>query len=558
MPRLSFSRPLVSSHSSYLMQLPFRTHDMSGGSNPRAYRHRRSSSSVSLRHASQLPGVPPTRDIARQPAIHLDFIIVGGGIAGLSAAYALAASGHRVQVLEQARALRRRPGGIRLPPSATRILSHWGLEKELLQKASVTPSSSILDLKTGRSISRSAWQMGLIEEMGSSFLMMHHADLLEILHRLASSAGARVKFGVTVESVEPARQTPPENGTTSASIPGSSSRTLRPTVRLKTGEILHADVIIGADGRGSIVRRVVTDDDEEPEATSIGLSMYTGSIPMTEVRKYPPLKQLVDVGWIAWIGDGRAVLGTSSSFKRGRSLRIVWRCPFFLLINSSGSLGYPIRRHQEFAVHVWWEDGSGPTAVAIPGAFDSWDPTTSLTSLGYKETQMDQRLRFLLDNAGPVSRQSWTVQAQPDIWVDESESIILIGEAAHPQSPGTTYGCTLALEDAAILGTLFSRLRSAEQVPTLLYAYQDLRKERADMLGDLEQHNAEVAFSSPPRIRDGLVRWTALPINTLNLQPEAVRQTLSLLRSWRCGATTRSTPQMSGGWSGACYANGLS
>jgi salicylate hydroxylase len=203
-------------------------------------------------------------------------------------------------------------------------------------------------VKTGRSISRSAWQMGLIEEMGSSFLMMHvspicrhappldtkfhdgqHADLLEILHRLASSAGARVKFGVTVESVEPARQTPPENGTTSASIPGSSSRTLRPTVRLKTGEILHADVIIGADGRGSIVRRVVTDDDEEPEATSMGLSTYTGSIPMTEVRKYPPLKQLVDVGWLAWIGDGRAVLGTSSSFKRGRSLRVVWRCPHF-------------------------------------------------------------------------------------------------------------------------------------------------------------------------------------------------------------------------------------
>jgi len=57
-----------------------------------------------------------------------------------------------------------------------------------------------------------------------------------------------------------------------------------------------------------------------------------------------------------------------------------------------------------------------------------------LLRLQYQETQMDQRLRFLLDNAGPVSRQSWTVQAQPDIWVDESESIILIGEAAHPQS----------------------------------------------------------------------------------------------------------------------------
>lgn len=48
-------------------------------------------------------------------------------------------------MFEQARSLKPRPGGIRLPPSATRILSHWGVEKELAQKASITPSSSILD-----------------------------------------------------------------------------------------------------------------------------------------------------------------------------------------------------------------------------------------------------------------------------------------------------------------------------------------------------------------------------------------------------------------------------
>lgn len=141
-----------------------------------------------------------------------------------------------------------------------------------------------------------------------------HADLLEILHRLASSAGARVRFGVPVESVEAAQETPPGNDTTSTSIAGFSSRTLQPTVRLKNGEILHADVIIGADGRRSIVRRVVIDEDEEPEATSLGLSMYTGCVPMAEVRKYAPLRQLVEVGWQVWIGDGRVVLGASSSF----------------------------------------------------------------------------------------------------------------------------------------------------------------------------------------------------------------------------------------------------
>ena len=67
------------------------------------------------------------------------------GIAGLSAAYALAASGHRVQVFEQARDLRYQPGGALLPPNATRILTHWGAGKEVVQKAATTSSSSILD-----------------------------------------------------------------------------------------------------------------------------------------------------------------------------------------------------------------------------------------------------------------------------------------------------------------------------------------------------------------------------------------------------------------------------
>jgi salicylate hydroxylase len=39
----------------------------------------------------------------------------------------------------------------------------------------------------------------------------------------------------------------------------------------------------------------------------------------------------------------------------------------------------------------------------------------------------------------------------------------------------------------------------------------DLRKGRADGLVAMEQHNVEVGMSSPSRIRDGLVRWSALP-----------------------------------------------
>lgn len=125
-----------------------------------------------------------------------------------------------------------------------------------------------------------------------------------------------MNFGVTVESVEAARETPLETCRTSTPIAGLASRALRPTVRLRTGEILHADVIIGADGRRSTARRAVTDEDEEPETISYGISHYTGTVPMTEIRKFAPLEQVMDIGssWPIWFGGNRGALGTSSTF----------------------------------------------------------------------------------------------------------------------------------------------------------------------------------------------------------------------------------------------------
>jgi hypothetical protein len=39
------------------------------------------------------------------------------------------------------------------------------------------------------------------------------------------------------------------------------------------------------------------------------------------------------------------------------------------------------------------------------------------------------------------------------------------------------------------------------------------------MVVAMEEHNADVAFSGPSRIRDGLVRWTVLPADAPNPTP---------------------------------------
>lgn len=86
-----------------------------------------------------------------------------------------------------------------------------------------------------------------------------------------------------------------------------------------------------------------------------------------------------------------------------------------------------------------------------------------------------------------------------ETWVHKSGRVVLLGDACHPMLVSTipililhliahTYevasqpyraqGAAMAIEDAAVLGNLFSRLTHHAQIAPLLHAYQDLRLPR--------------------------------------------------------------------------------
>jgi 2-polyprenyl-6-methoxyphenol hydroxylase-like FAD-dependent oxidoreductase len=57
-------------------------------------------------------------------------------------------SGHKVRVLERGPRLDKPSGGIRLQPNVTKILAQWGLEEELIKRASpVCGGTNIWDCK---------------------------------------------------------------------------------------------------------------------------------------------------------------------------------------------------------------------------------------------------------------------------------------------------------------------------------------------------------------------------------------------------------------------------
>lgn len=89
----------------------------------------------------------------------------------------------------------------------------------------------------------------------SNTLLMKYDDLHRMLYKLATTAGANVIYDTVVTTVSLGEDL-------------DVARAL-----LANGDVLEADIIIGADGYTSVVRDVITN--RKNEGTPSGLGVYT-------------------------------------------------------------------------------------------------------------------------------------------------------------------------------------------------------------------------------------------------------------------------------------------
>lgn len=83
-----------------------------------------------------------------------------------------------------------------------------------------------------------------------------------------------------------------------------------PSVTLQTGEVVYADLIIGADGVKSTVREAVTGGPSKPTYT--GDAAYRAVIPTDRMLPDPDLRALVDTPeFVTWMGPSRHIVGYS-------------------------------------------------------------------------------------------------------------------------------------------------------------------------------------------------------------------------------------------------------
>ncbi|EKM50084.1 uncharacterized protein PHACADRAFT_46976, partial [Phanerochaete carnosa HHB-10118-sp] len=370
-----------------------------------------------------------------EASLRLDFIVVGGGLSGLSVAHVLSKAGHSVRVLEKLPALGAPSGGLRVPPNMSKILKKWVGGEELAKTAVLNIATPWYDLHTSEKMGAAQWRPAVMAETGGEFLLMKHEDVHRLLYRLAIESGAKVDFGVSVASVAPGDP--------------------RPTVTLSTGKVLEADIVIGADGPRSLVRPVVLDRPDD--AVPSGLTVFGTTIPAEKMMQDPKLAKLVQANeWPIMMGTNRSLCA------------------------------HPVKGKTEFAVQMYWPDED---ALTPDHATESWYDAVPTSSLDFSNLgPMAQRMLKLTPYL--YRTRYMTREEEIDEWIDESGRIVLIGEAAHPWFPGGTYGPSMALEDAVVFGTLFGRLSSWKEIPRFLNAYQEIRFNRTNSTNEMDVSNA--------------------------------------------------------------------
>ncbi|HYW03380.1 MAG TPA: FAD-dependent monooxygenase [Gammaproteobacteria bacterium] len=167
-------------------------------------------------------------------------IIVGGGIGGAAAALALLHEGIGVELYERTGEISEIGAGLQIAANASRVLRRLGLGQELERVGVPARRVSMCDLRTDRELHVTPLGEAGAARYGDGFYQVHRPDLLEML------AGALPRGIVHLN----------ERAT------GFRQDEAGVTVEFESGHIARGDVLVGADGIHSTVRRQLLGEQE--------------------------------------------------------------------------------------------------------------------------------------------------------------------------------------------------------------------------------------------------------------------------------------------------------
>ena len=178
-------------------------------------------------------------------------LVVGAGIGGLAAAIAVRRAGWEVSVLERAERIEPLGAGLSIWPNGVRALRTLGLGA----LADEAPRGGGALRRADGSVLAEFDPETIAERYGAPLVGLHRAELHEAL--VAALGPERIELGTEVTA-------------------GTGHE-----LTLADGSVRDADLIVGADGIGSAVRRTVIDDGEPHDSGIVafrGVAEFEGAV----------------------------------------------------------------------------------------------------------------------------------------------------------------------------------------------------------------------------------------------------------------------------------------
>jgi salicylate hydroxylase len=346
-------------------------------------------------------------------------LIAGGGIGGLALAIALGQRGVPSVILERSNQFSEAGAGIQIGPNGTRLLQQLGVAVHL--EPHVGRPVGIHVRRATDGADRGTLPLGdwIEQRHGAPYWTAHRGHLqasLLLVARDLPSIEFRMDWDV-------------------ASFSETSDAV---TVLTADGRTVSGDILVGADGLWSAVRRQIS-----------GTAMPTSS------RR----------------SAARTVIATAElpAGLRGDHVS-VWMAPHVHVVH------YPVRGGAETAVAIladepWSVPGWGEDVATS----EALRPVTGLAPL-------------LLDMLGRGQDwRKWSLFDPPPLSRWSTARTTLIGDAAHPILPFLAQGAVMAIEDAVVLADTM-----AANIANPLLVYEAARRPRTEKVQETARRNGQI------------------------------------------------------------------
>ena len=307
--------------------------------------------------------------------------IVGGGLAGLAAAQALKTLGIKAEVFETAPALGEIGAAVNVSPQAVKALQAIDLGDKIATVAHLSPGIYTRNMQTGQFLEFNDRHKAAAR-YGAPYYTFHRADLLDALASGLDHSAIHLGHRLT----------------------GLEERSDRVGLAFANGTQVEAEIVIGADGVRSVIRRALYGADNP---TYTGQMVWRALLNGSDV----PAEVLEPMGHTQWVGPGCHLL---AYYIRGKK-----------------QVNIVTQEDTDKWVEEGWSTRGDPDEMRM--SFPNPEP----------------RLEKLLSLVTECSK--WGLFTRPLTQNWGRGRIQLIGDAAHAMLPNAGQGACQAFEDAYIL-----------------------------------------------------------------------------------------------------------